>query len=383
MPKSKIGITGWGSISPLGYEEHQIWKSYQSGRTAIRKIADSTWQAPLEPLGEKAIVDLKQEQRPYRHLDRSVLLSMFAAKEATEKAAWEKGVTFGINIGASRGATSLWESHFTQFQEDAPNLSPQASPSTTLGNIASWTAHHLQNEGLAIEHSITCSTGLQAIANAVAWLESGRYERFLAGATESPLTPFTIAQMQALRIYSNETGPYPCRPLDFSKTANTMVLGEGSACFCLERSPENAKAYILGLGFGRESLRSATSIRSDGWCLQESMRRALLDAQLGTVDVIICHAPGTIKGDEAEMHAIREIFGESHPALVSNKWLLGHCLGASGCLSIELGLLMLQKGQIINSPFIEENTNKMPQPKTVMVNAVGFGGQAISVIIAS
>jgi 3-oxoacyl-(acyl-carrier-protein) synthase len=78
-----------------------------------------------------------------------------------------------------------------------------ASPTTTLGNISSWVAHDLQSSGPEISHSITCSTALHALLNGVAWLKAGMADKFLVGGTEAPLTDFTIAQMRALKIYSN------------------------------------------------------------------------------------------------------------------------------------------------------------------------------------
>ena len=71
-----------------------------------------------------------------------------------------------------------------------------------MGNISSWVAHDLQTEGPEISHSITCSTALHALLNGVAWLQSGKQIKFLVGGSEAPLTPFTIAQMQALKIYA-------------------------------------------------------------------------------------------------------------------------------------------------------------------------------------
>jgi 3-oxoacyl-(acyl-carrier-protein) synthase len=89
-------------------------------------------------------------------------------------------------------------------------------------------AHDLKNKGPEISHSITCSTALHAILNAVAWLQSGMATRFLVGGSEAPLTAFTLAQMQALKIYANEESEFPCKAFDLTKTKNSMVLGEGA-----------------------------------------------------------------------------------------------------------------------------------------------------------
>ena len=40
---------------------------------------------------------------------------------------------------------------------------------------------------------------------------------FLVGASEAPLTPFTLAQLEALKVYTQDNDDLPCRALDFEK----------------------------------------------------------------------------------------------------------------------------------------------------------------------
>jgi 3-oxoacyl-(acyl-carrier-protein) synthase len=95
------------------------------------------------------------------------------------------------------------------------------------------------------------------------------------------------------------------------------------------------------------------------------------------------HAPGTVKGDMAEKNAIDIIFGNQIPLLTSNKWMLGHTFGASGMFSIELAVMMLQHNKFIENPYFS-NARHLPETlTTVMVNAVGFGGNAVSIILVS
>ena len=58
---------------------------------------------------------------------------------------------------------------------------------------------------------------------------------FLVGGSEAALTPFTIAQMQALKLYSKAAHNSPCESMGFQKTKNTMVLGEAAAVAVLEK----------------------------------------------------------------------------------------------------------------------------------------------------
>jgi 3-oxoacyl-(acyl-carrier-protein) synthase len=99
------------------------------------------------------------------------------------------------------------------------------------------------------------------------------------------------------------------------------------------------------------------------------------------VDVIVMHAPGTLKGDTSEYKAILKIFAKKTPMLTTNKWKIGHTFGASGILSMELALLMMQHNTFIAVPFGEDQPSRK-EIKKVMINAVGFGGNAVSILLS-
>lgn len=384
--KEKIGITGWGAISALGCDSAIIWDNYLREETALCIAGTpSRWQGKIPKDLNDELHTLQIGDKNLLKVDKSVLLAILSAERACRMADWSKQETFGINIGSSRGATSIWEQSFQKlFDKKSRGVSTLTSPLTTLGNISSWVSYFLQNQGPLISHSVTCSTAAHAVLNGINWLESGRSKRFLVGGSEAPLTTFTFEQMQALRIYANsDKKHYPCRALDLDKKENTMVLGEGAACFCLETNPEKALVYIRGIGFANERIQTATSLSKKGECVQKSMEMALEEAGNPTIDVIVCHTPGTKKGDRAEVEAVKQVFGKNIPLLTSNKWKIGHTLGASGALSLELAILMLLHNKFIPVPFIEASTkNNSKSLQHVMVNALGFGGNAVSIILS-
>ncbi len=405
--KDSISITAIASISPLGSSRDEIWASYQKNTHCFTKenfSGANDWIAPLQKSAKKEIDQLKNEDGKYKSLDDSVLYALYASRKAIEQAGWQPADNFGINIGSSRGATTLFEKYHEEFLKDK-RASPLSSPTTTLGNISSWVAHDLQTQGPEISHSITCSTALHALLNGVAWIKSGMASKFLVGGSEAPLTPFTIAQMKALKIYSKadvrlsaveaQSGKetpsgvpgsanteFPCQALNLSKKQNTMILGEGASVACLEKGiHENTLAVIEGIGYATEPLRHNTSISTDAECFQRSMRMALGNTKFEEVDVIVMHAPGTIKGDLSEYNAIEKVFCNKLPFLTTNKWKMGHTFGASGILNVEMALLMLQHQQFIEVPFVEYISTPKRIEK-VLVNAVGFGGNAVSVLLS-
>ncbi len=378
-----IAITALSSFSSLGNQPEFIWDEYLKGTSMIlqKQIGYKTFPvAAISSALQEIVSHLRASDSKYKTLDNSVLYGILASRQAVKNAGWNSDAIFGINIGSSRGATELFEKHHQEFIETGktPVL---ASPTTTLGNISSWIAHDLKATGPEISHSITCSTALHALLNGIAWLRAGMMDKFLVGGSEAPLTPFTIAQMQALKIYSNLESDFPCRSFDLEKTQNSMVLGEGAAMVCLEMGEkENALAYIEGIGYSTDILEHSISISTEADCFQKSMKMALTDIDLAEVDAIVMHAPGTIKGDLSEFKAIQKVFGSNLPMLTTNKWKIGHTFGSSGILSVELAIMMMQHQQFIGVPFAKSQKERK-QIKKVLVNAVGFGGNAVSILL--
>ncbi len=379
-----ISITAISSLSPLGNNPKSIWTNYNTHATCFVEHDFGNFAALVAPLeiDSKALLEsLRKSDHKYKFLDDSVLMAITASRLAIAQAGWKKGDEFGINIGSSRGATSLFEKHHSDFLKSG-KAATLASPTTTLGNISSWVAHDLQSRGPEISHSITCSTALHALLNGVAWLRAGMADKFLVGGSEAPLTEFTVAQMQAMKIYAKENQQYPCRALDIEKKQNTMILGEAAVVCCLETGrKENALAFVEGIGYATELLEHNTSISAEATCFQKSMRMALENTATSDIDAIVMHAPGTIKGDISEYNAIQKVFGENIPFLTANKWKTGHTLGASGMLGVEMAILMLQNQKLIGVPFLSSALpNK--QIEKILVNAVGFGGNAVSVLVS-
>ncbi len=383
-----ISITAIASISSLGKTLTETWQAYKRSEHFFSEQEfdqQLEWVASLSDNSMASIEQVRQSDNKYKNLDASVLYALYASRKAMKIAKWQPEDNFGINLGSSRGATSLFEQFHSQYIQNG-KVATLASPTTTLGNISSWVAHDLQTKGPEISHSITCSTALHALLNGVAWLRSGMVNKFMVGGSEAPLTPFTIAQMKALKIYtkhiSSSKDSFPCKAFNLDKAKNTMVLGEGASVACLEREiSDRTMATIEGIGYATEILKHNVSISTDAKCFQTSMQMALSGIDVDKVDVIVMHAPGTIKGDLSEYKAIEKVFQKNMPSLTTNKWKLGHTFGASGLLSVEFAILMLQQQEFIKVPFVQNQVSPK-KIKKVLVNAVGFGGNAVSVLLS-
>jgi len=280
-----------------------------------------------------------------------------------------------VNIGSSRGATAFLEQSIAQFNTMG-TVPIHSSPISTLGAVSSFVAHHLKTNGAVLDHSMTCSTSLQAVVNGFAHLKSGLVDTAVVGGVEAPLTEFTFSQFEALRLMSKEN-ENPCHPL-IQKSSNTMVIGEGAGLVKMTKEKTaRAKWEVQGIGQALESAKHLVGI--EGEALKISMQRALETAGISKVDLVLAHAPGTKLGDEIELQQIRELLGQVD--VVSNKWAFGHTFGASGILSLIWAGWLLD-GWSPKIPLAYQDSHQLSSiPETVMINAIGFGGSAVSIIL--
>lgn len=361
-----IYIVGFGQVSAL------------SGATPMADLAKLPPQASIHTEYEQALVGFRLADSPFCDHDRSVLLALLAARQAVEAAAWE-GQNFAILAGSSRGPTQAWEAAHQQYQAASP-LRPHTSPLTTLGSVGFALADFFDQRGLASTQSVTCSSGLHALVHGVALIRAGMEEQVLLGGAEAPITPFTVAQLRAMRLLATDG---PSQPMGVASRG--MRLGEGAAFCCLRLQGRGAAfPRILGIGLAQERPGSLSGISEEGEAFFQAMLSAIEEAgQLP--DLIIPHAPGTHRGDKAEQKAIRRLFEGATPPIYTTKWLSGHTLGASGSLSLDAALRLLHGLPCLpipyelKSPFRAWDVQQRPQ--RVLLNASGFGGNAVSVLV--
>lgn len=371
----KVYIKDWVSISNQGFfsKENQGLVNAETLKTELNNIHRLPTASIPEILNSE-IENLKFNNIKFNKLDRTVKLAIYLASKFSSTLH-----DCGISIGSSRAATELFERYFTEFKDsNTACVSPLASPLTTHGNISSNVARVLNNKsGVNLEHSVTCSSGLFSIIDALVWIESKRINEFIAGGVEAPLTDFTISQMKALNIYTDST----CYP--FNKSKNSFLLGEGGTLFHLSNksSSQHKNIFISNFGTSIETDQSFTGISKEGNNFYNAMEKAISGKK--TPDVILAHASGTLNGDSSEFNSIKKLFANNMPYIYSTKAFLGHTLGASGPLSMAVACELLSGlkvpefnyGNIIGEQKIPNKIN------SVLINTAGFGGNAMSILL--
>tara|TARA_R110002096_G_scaffold74101_1_gene175509 strand:- start:33586 stop:34734 length:1149 start_codon:yes stop_codon:yes gene_type:complete len=379
--KLSIGIKALGSISALGKNSEEILNAYNNNSSYIQK-RNNDWQVPLGEFSYPIFEEIRDWDRAFSHADKSLLMALQVSKVCLETTDWKDYEDSAVFFGSSRGAAEQLENNH-ELHLKGQAIHPFTSPLTSMGNISALVARQFGIGGFNDTLSMTCSSSFHALIQGIVWLQSGMKEKVLVGGTEAPLTPFFIQQLKSLGLYSKLNGEYPNRSLDLNKDTNTMVLGEGAACVSIESAKRDTAylARITGMGYGMEKAPNITGLSSEAFNIQKAMTAALEAHEKDTIDLIICHAPGTKKGDAAELKAIEKVFGDNFPEVTSNKWKLGHTLGASGLLSLEMAILMLHSGKIFFPPYLKKNSEG--KARKIMINSLGFGGNAISIIVES
>lgn len=265
--------------------------------------------------------------------------------------------------GSARGAESYW---FEALH------GPKFSPYTTPGFLASQLSRRFF-QGPALHSSQTCSSGLQALLNGLAWLQAGFCNQAWVVASEYPTHPKTQALLKATGILCTDpkAGPWPV------SNKGTVLSAQAVGCV-LSKETNLASLRVLGFGVGNEEGPSPTGISPEGKALRKAMEQCMEMAQTGP-DLVVGHFPGTPKGNDAERKACFSIWGNTTPHISGTKWFTGHGLGASGMQSLAWVWEALVLGKAW--PEAPENSLATHKINKAMINAQGFGGQAISIMV--
>ncbi|MCL9684994.1 beta-ketoacyl-ACP synthase II [Legionella maioricensis] len=405
--KKRVVITGIGAITPIGITLEEIEKSLRESLSGIKLITHfDTEKIPVKFAGEASQFkpEMFLEAKEIRRNDRFIHMCLAASDMAvydsgiSSERLHDAGVAIGVGLG---GLYTIEEATLEMNHSGAKRVSPFLIPSI-LANLASGQVSiRYRTKGANYAISSACASGSQAIGQAYREIQSGRRDIWIAGGSEAPITPLSIAGFSAARALSrrNEEPVLASRPFDEDREG--FVLGEGAAVFILESldsaQQRNAKIYAEIVGFG---------IASDGYHVTEpepngegaylAMKEALVDSSLDVaqIDYVNAHATSTMLGDKIEAIAMERIFGEQMAStfVSSTKSLTGHACGAAGALETAFCSLMLVKDFLppafnldkISPEFRFKSPGQTElnfHPNIIMNNSFGFGGVNTSMLL--
>ena len=330
-----------------------------------------------------------------------------AAQQACELAKLEPDgqdpYRVAVIIGSGIGGISTLSQQFGVLSERGPRrVSPFLIP-MMLGDMASAQVSMITGS-MGANYCLvsSCSSGADAMGQAWEMVRTGREDIVLAGGTEAPLVPVSVAGFNALRALSrrNDSPAQASRPFDISRDG--FVIGEGAAVFVMESEESAARRSVAPLaelrGYAATSdAHHLTEPSITGESAANAMLRALAEAEVdpSEVDYINAHGTSTPLNDKHETKAIKMALGEDayRVPISSSKSMTGHLLGAGGALEAAICIMAMRDGVVPPTINLDEpdpecdldytpNQARSREIVVSMSNSFGFGGHNSVLVFA-
>ncbi|MFB7474519.1 beta-ketoacyl-[acyl-carrier-protein] synthase family protein [Kitasatospora sp. NPDC056184] len=415
MSRRRVAVTGIGVVAPGGVGVPAFWDLLTAGRTATRGIT------LFDPAGFRSRIAAECDFDPAAHglgpddvqrADRYVQFAMVAADEAIADAgldlAAEDPWRIAVSLGTAVGGTTRLEHDYALVSAGGarwdvdhrlaePQLHRAFAPSTLASAVAERTGAH----GPVQTVSTGCTSGLDAIGYGFQAVEDGRADICVAGASDSPISPITVACFDAIKATSerNDDPAHASRPFDAHRDG--FVLGEGGAVLVLEEL-EHARrrgARIYGEIGGFSTYGNAyhmTGLTQEGLEMSRAIDHALAHARIDRTDVdyVNAHGSGTKQNDRHETAAVKRSLGEHayRTPMSSIKSMVGHSLGAIGAIEVVACTLALDRGVVpptanYETPDPECDLDYVPRAarelplRNILSVGSGFGGFQSAVVL--
>jgi act minimal PKS ketosynthase (KS/KS alpha) len=361
----RVVITGVGVVAPGGVGVKSFWSLISEGRSATRAIsffdassfrsrvaAEIDFDPAAHGLGPQMI----------RRTDRAAQLAVTAANEAVAGSGLDLTAIdpyrVGVTVGSAVGATMGLDEEYRVVSDDGrldlvdhryavPHLYNYLVPSSFAVEVA-WA---VGAQGPSTVVSTGCTSGIDSVGYAAELVREGSADVMIAGSSDAPISPITVACFDAIRATTNRNDDPEHASRPFDGTRNGFVLGEGAAFFVLEEleSARRRGAHVYAEVSGYASRCNAfhmTGLRPDGTEMAEAIKVALNEARLDPqdIDYVNAHGSGTKQNDRHETAAFKRSLGRhAYDVPVSSiKSMVGHSLGAIGSIEIAASVMAIE-----------------------------------------
>jgi 3-oxoacyl-[acyl-carrier-protein] synthase II len=391
-------------VSPVGVGAEAFWTALTSRATGLgpapAELAASRLASVVGAVRNFSGASYLRNERQGRVLNRSFELLVgagaLAAADAGLTATPVPPHRLGVIVGmgpidqytpdlreAVRRATAP-DGHIDlpAFVQEARHLYPlrRLRLLPNVGPAVLSIEHHAMGPSLTLVGGHT--SGLQAIADALAMIRDGRVDAVLCGAADSRLTPLDLRMFAQLCPLTPSSDPdRACRPFD--RRRDGVVPGEGAAVFLLE-AEDSARARRADPY--AEIVDCAFAAPTEGGCA-ESMRQVMESTGGQPPDVVVAHGEGGVQSDRLEAAALDLL---SPGCVTSLQPAIGHTMSACGALNLAAACLILSEGRV--PPIRSLDMPEMALPfamhdvrgtfSTVLVNAIDPDSAASSALLA-
>jgi minimal PKS ketosynthase (KS/KS alpha) len=364
-----VAVTGVGVVAPGGATREEFWECVTSGRTATRRITffdPSPFRSRVAAECDFDPAAAGLSPRQTRRCDRYIQFALAAAAEAVADSGIDlDGATAdatGVVLGTAVGGTTALEREYVVASDSgkdwlvdpdhaAPFLYQALVPSSLAADVAARFGTH----GPAQVVSTGCTSGLDAIGYAFQLIADGEADVVLAGASDSPISPVTLASFDAIKATSPDESDPGRASRPFDRDRQGFILGEGAAVLVLEELEHarrrDARLYCEVSGYAtRGNAFHMTGLRPDGAEMATAIGDALRQGRLApeSVSYINAHGSGTKQNDRHETAAFKRSLGDHayRVPISSIKSMVGHSLGAIGAIEMAACALTVERGVI-------------------------------------
>jgi minimal PKS ketosynthase (KS/KS alpha) len=421
--RRRVVVTGIGVVAPGSMGREGFWDMITAGRTATRRISffdptrfRSQVAAEVDFDGRKLGLSAQEVHRN----DRFVQMAMVAADEAVADSGLRFGVggaddapdpdRVGVTLGSAVGATMRLEQEYVSVS-DAGRLwevDPRYASRYLMHALvpscgATELAVRFGAHGPATVVSTGCTSGIDSIGYAAQLIEDGDADVVLAGASDAPISPISMACFDTIRATtdSNDDPEHASKPFDARR--NGFVMGEGAAVLVLEElgaaRARGAEVYCEVTGYAnRCNAFHMTGLKPDGTEMAEAITIALDQGRIDPAEVgyVNAHGSGTKQNDRHETAAVKRSLGTAaeRVAMSSIKSMVGHSLGAIGSIEVAATALAVSRGVLpptanYEVPDPECDLDYLPkvarEQKVDVAISVGsgFGGFQSAIVLAA
>ncbi|RAH36887.1 beta-ketoacyl-ACP synthase I [Halomonas sp. SL1] len=390
----RVVVTGLGIVSCLGNDATQVLDALRTGRSGIRfkdeyaELGFRSQVAGVVDIDLDALVDRKLR----RFMGDAAAYAYVSMAQAVEDSGLSPEQVSNERTGliaGSGGASSAnqVEAADVMRQKGLRRVGPYRVTRTMGSTVSACLATPFKIKGVNYSISSACATSAHCIGSAMEQIQLGKQDVVFAGGGEEEHWTLSCLfdAMGALSTHYNEAPDKASRPYDQARDG--FVIAGGGGMLVLEElehaKARGAKIYAELVGYGATS-DGHDMVAPSGEGAVRCMRQAMATVD-GDIDYINTHGTSTPVGDVAELKAVREVFGDSTPAMSSTKSLTGHSLGATGVQEAIYSLLMMENDFIAASANVEDldeqadgfdivTERREAKVERVLSNSFGFGG---------
>lgn len=397
----RVVVTGMGIVSCIGNNTQEVLASLREGKSGITKSEEHIELGFRSQVYGKPTLDPEDylERKERRFMGMGAAWNYISMVQAIEDAGLEEKEIInektGLIMGSGGPSTkTLIESADIARTKGPKRVGPFAVPKAMSSTNSATLATPFGIKGVNYSISSACATSAHCIGNAYELIQYGKQDTMFAGGGEELNWALSVLfdAMGAMSSKYNETPSTSSRAYD--RDRDGFVIAGGAGVLILEEMEKakarGAKIYAELTGYGATS-DGHDMVQPSGEGAARCMKMATQNLD-GQIDYINPHATSTPIGDEKEIEAIREVFGNDIPPLSATKSLSGHSLGAAGVQEAIYSILMMNNGFISKSANIENidpNFEDLPIPQKrldnvdlnyILSNSFGFGGTNASLV---